>query len=97
MTVEAIRDFLEQHPDGILVRMIDGTEYRVPHRDYVSFGPLRDIKGKPRVRFPTSFVVYDLNEHLRMRLVNAVLVAEVVPLEHRRNGGNGKRGKKRSR
>lgn len=95
MNLESIRDYLDQHPEGVLVRMIDGTEYRVPHRDYASFGPLGESKVTPRGRNATSFIVYDVNNDLRMKLVNALLVKEVVPMQGK-GGSSGRRGRRKA-
>src|SRR2546423_1287073 len=93
MDIEAIRQFLDEHPQGIRVRMIDGTEYRIPHRDYMALGPPRNLAGGGRGRSATSFIVYDISDDLRLRLVNSLLVADVSPLN--RNGAGPHRGRKK--
>lgn len=82
MNISAIREFVNTHPEGILIRMVDGTKYEIPHRDFVWFTP---YSGDPASRFATSF--YVAYEGVG-RLVNALLVAEVTPLA--RNGHDGK-------
>jgi len=86
MELEAIRNFVQTHPEGIVIRMVDGTRYTIPHRDYLSFGaPKKTLSG-------TSFVLYETGDISSMRLLNALLVAEVLPLG--KNGGTAK-GKRR--
>jgi len=97
MNLEEIRNFMLEHPGGVRLRMVDGTEYVIPHLDYVSFGP-RDRPEAKRGPYATSFIVYDLKEQLRMRLVNALLVTEVEPLWQNGHGrGKGGRGQKSKR
>lgn len=95
MELESIRKFVHDHPDGVLIRMIDGTTFRIPHRDWISFGPpAKSISGKDTLR-GTSFIVYEEPGGVfGMRLVNAMLVADVQPIGKNGNGHDG-RGKGR--
>jgi hypothetical protein len=82
MDVNEIRDFVNDHPDGVEFTMIDGASYKLPHRDYIWFAPASASRsGGPPRRFATSFY---LNIDGRTRLVNALLVKHV--REWRRNG-----------
>ena len=47
MDVKAIRDFVQSCPSGVLIRMIDRTEYRLPHRDYIWFMPATGETAPP--------------------------------------------------
>ncbi len=79
MDFASFRRFVNDHPEGVTIRMVDGTEYQVPHRDYISLGP----PPEARSRSATSFLVWDGEG---MRLVNALVVAEVVPMNGGANG-----------
>lgn len=83
MDLKALRDFIGDHPHGVRIHMVDGTVYRVPHRDYVWFTPSAgpDPRG---ARAGTAFWLHDPDRDAT-RLVNAMLVKEVVPMN-----GNGK-------
>jgi hypothetical protein len=87
MDIASIREFVNDHLNGVLIRMVDGTEYKNPHRDYVWFTP---SSGKAGSRFAPSFYI---DRGGVGRLVNAPLVAQVVPLK---SNGHGRRQKKRS-
>lgn len=87
MNIDALRSFVHEHPDGVRLRMIDGREFDIPHRDYASFGPPRAVGRAPG----TSFVLWD--EEGGFRLLNALLVSEVVPLKSNGHAG-GKGGRK---
>lgn len=89
MNIIAIREFVNDHPQGVVIRMVDGREYTIPHRDYVWFTP---SSGKLGAAFATSF--YVAHEGVG-RLVNAFLVAEVQPLKV--NGHGGKKTAKRTK
>lgn len=71
--------------------MVDGAAYRVPHRYYITLGPPPEERS-PRSAHATSFLVWDGEG---MALVNALLVAKVVPLNRNGNGrqGRGRKGK----
>jgi hypothetical protein len=97
MNVEAIRHFMDEHPDGIVVRMVDGSEFKIPHRDYVSFGPPRDTPAANRGRYATAFIVYDIDDDLRMRMVNALLVKDLQAWERGKNGSSRSGGRKKSK
>jgi len=96
MDLASLQKFVKEHPEGVLIRMVDGTEFRVPHRDYITLGPPPEHRT-PRTPHYTSFLVWDGEGH---RLVNALLVADVSVLK-KRNGHNGNghgksgRGKKK--
>jgi hypothetical protein len=97
MDLASLQKFVKEHPEGVLIRMVDGTKYRVPHRDYITLGPPSEERS-PRSPHRTSFLVWDGDGHA---LVNALLVADVSPLKkgngHNGNGksGSGGRGKKK--
>jgi hypothetical protein len=88
MDPRALKEFVNTHPDGVVIRMIDGTEYEIPHRDFIWFTP-GFLQPESRVgRLSTCF--YVSHEGVG-RLVNALLVAEVVPMKGRNGKGRGKR------
>lgn len=90
MELKAIREFVNDHPEGVVIRMVNGTEYEIPHRDYVWFVPAGGSDGKPS-RAATSFYI----SHDEVgRLVNALLVSEIVPMK--RNGKSQSGGRKKS-
>lgn len=94
MGIESIRRLMQENPQGVRVRMVDGKKYTIPHRDFVSFGPPRDTPEARRAPGATSFIVYEPN--YTFRLVNALLVAEVSPLPANGHGRAAKRrGKKK--
>lgn len=69
-----------------MVRLIDGTKLKVPHRDSLSFGaPKEMLNGRQMIK-GTSFVFYETGDISSMRLVNAMLVADVVPMKSNGNG-----------
>lgn len=74
--------------------MIDGTIYRVPHRDYIWLGPKPEERST-RGMHSTSFIVH--TEKDEMRLINALLVAEISKLKRDSNGKShaAKKGKPR--
>lgn len=93
MDANALRQFVSDHPEGVVLRMVDGKEYRIPHRDYVWFTPAYGQPESRVGRFSTSFYV---SEEGVGKLVNPVLVAEVMPITP--NGrGTGRSGKGRSK
>ncbi len=95
MDLEAIRQFLHEHPDGVKIRMVTGKEYLIPHRDYIWLGPPRTTPESRKSMHRTSFVVHEPPE-LEMRLVNAMLVAEILPWHAKNGNGHGKaKGKKK--
>ncbi len=95
MEIERIRKFVHEHPSRGVMRMVGGTEYRIPHRDSMTFGPLRGKSTGEMVAVGTSFLVFDGDGLESMKLVNALLVSEVVPLKAdgrvRRGGGMSKK------
>jgi len=94
MDVAAIRRYVNDNPDGILIRMVDGTEYPVPHRDWVWFTPtILPHEDKPSRPSNTSFWIAHEGYG---KLINALLVKELVPLAAKKNG-NGSHGGGRKR
>ncbi|MBL8744766.1 MAG: hypothetical protein JNK58_00260 [Phycisphaerae bacterium] len=91
MDLASVQKAVRQNPQGVLIRRIDGTKHRVPHRGYVTFGPPPEERA-PRSRHATSRLVWD---GTGPALVNAPLVAEITPLMKNGNGhgGKGKKGK----
>ena len=86
MDIKALRAFVHDHADGVVIRMIDGTDYQLPHRDYVWFTPAAGTSG---VRYGSSFWLHD-PEKDETRLINAMLVKEVAPLSHNGGAANGR-------
>lgn len=87
MDAMTLKSFVTEHPDGVRIRMVDGTTCDAPHRDSIWVTP---AYGKPEQgvgRYATSFWLHDTGTD-QARLVNALLVAEVEPL---RTNGNGRR------
>lgn len=84
MDTNAIRLQVSEHPQGVVIRMIDGSECHIPHRDYIWFTP---SFGSPesRSRMATSFWLHDAKSE-ETRLVNAMLVKELVPMKAGSNG-----------
>jgi hypothetical protein len=91
LDIKALREFVNEHPNGVVIRMVDGTEYRLPHRDYAWFTPGAGSPGGSGSRFATAFWLHDPDKD-ETRLVNAMLVREVAPLHA---GGSNGRGKNR--
>lgn len=81
MDIKAIRQFIQDQAGGIVIRMVDGTEYRLPHSDFAWFTP---ATAKPGTRYASAFWLHDPDKD-ETRLVNAMLVKEVAPLKP--NGG----------
>ncbi len=79
MDASSIRDFVNDNPDGVLIEMVDGTVYRVPHRDYIWFTPAGSPGPSGPRRFASSFYVHTDDV---TRLVNALLVASIRKLDH---------------
>lgn len=92
MDLAAVRRVVNENPEGVIIRMIDGTEYRLPHRDYITLGPPPEERSR-RSPHATSFHVWSREESVA-HLVNALLVKEIVPLG---GNGNGRSHKKRSK
>jgi hypothetical protein len=92
MDARALKEYVSDHPKGVLIRMIDGREFRVPHRDVIWFTPAFGQPESRVGRYSTAFHVADEGVG---RLLNALLVAEVTPLKPHGNGhgGKGKKGK----
>jgi len=89
--LEAIRKYMHEHPSGIQIKLVDGRLYRIPHRDYVFFGPPRETLSAKRGVHGTSFFVFD-EEIETMKLVNALLVIHVEPLKRNGNGKAHRKG-----
>lgn len=85
MDCKALRIFVEDHPQGVVIEMIDGTRYRVPHRDFIWFTPAYGRSESRVGRLATSFWLHD-SERDETRLVNAMLVKDVAPLPSNGNG-----------
>ncbi len=93
MDIEAIRQYFDEHPNGIRVHMVDGRVYDLPHRDFVAFGPIRATASSRRGVHGTSFIAY-LGDPPVMKLINALLVSEVTPLTPNGRNGHTKRRKR---
>jgi hypothetical protein len=92
MDANAVRARVNEHPEGVEIRMIDGTVYVVPHRDYVWFTRLYGQPESRGGRYATSFWLHDAKADTA-RLVNSMLVADITPLA--RNGGGKPGGRPR--
>lgn len=78
MEVSALRTFVLEHGGSVRVRLTDGRTFDVPHRDYLSFPP----SGRG-----TTVILWSDEGP---RLMNTLLISEVVPLAtNARNGKNG--------
>jgi hypothetical protein len=82
MDIQALRQFVRDQSGGVIIRMVDGTEYRLPHPDFAWFTP---AAGKQGTRYATAFWLHD-PERDETRLVNSMLVKEVVRLPGDDNG-----------
>lgn len=88
MDSQAIRQFFNEHSDGVQITMIDGTVYRLPHRDYLWLTPAFGKDAQRIGRLATYFWLHDPDTD-ETKLVNSMLVKELAPWK-----GNGKgRGK----
>ncbi len=83
MKASDVREFIETHPEGVTIRMIDGSKYKVPNREWVwlipPFGGSRSRFGK----YATLFGVYHDDA---LRWVDSSLVDDIVPLEKNKRG-----------
>lgn len=91
MDAQAVRTFVNEHLEGVEIRTIDGTAYRIPHRDYVWFTPAFGQSKRRVGRLAKSFWLHD-TEHEQARLINA-LVVEIVPIGSNGRGGSGRGGR----
>lgn len=71
MDISSIRDFVNDHPDGVDIHMVDGAVYRIPHRDYIWFTPSGSAGPNGPRKFATAFYMHVDGT---TRLVNALLV-----------------------
>lgn len=94
MDTAALRTFVNEHPEGVVIRMVDGKMYRIPHRDYIWFTPSFGQPESKVGRYSTAFWLFDVDEETN-RLVNSMLVLDVSPLK--KNGHGGKKSSKRSK
>lgn len=78
MDAKAIRAFIDEHPEGVTVRMIDGTVYHVPGRDWVWLTPEFPGSGARAARTSTAFYLFD-DQAGHLKLINAMLVKELEP------------------
>jgi hypothetical protein len=80
MDIESIRQIVDASPQGVRIVMIDGTRLDIPHRDFISLGPGPEAGvSKRRVAARTAFTLYEVGG-VSFRIVNSLLVKEVVPL-----------------
>jgi hypothetical protein len=96
MDAEALRTYVNEHPEGVVIRMVDGKVYRIPHRDYVWFTPSFGQPESRVGRYSTAFWLHDIEEATN-RLVNAMLVRDVTPLKKngRRRASSGRRPRRK--
>ncbi|MFM9956647.1 MAG: hypothetical protein ACKVZJ_01110 [Phycisphaerales bacterium] len=90
MDTKALREFVSVHPQGVVIKMVDGTRYTIRHRDFIQFTPVSGVPESRVLRVTTVFAVYHEES---FRLVNALLVAEVVPLTKGSVTGDGPGGR----
>jgi hypothetical protein len=88
MDLNAIRQFVQDNPAGVVIRMVDGTEYPIPHRDHIWFTPHSDAPENRGTRLATSFYV---SVDGVGKLVNAMVVREVVPMSVKPSRSKGRR------
>ena len=93
MDARAVRTFIDEHPDGVAIHMIDGTMYAVPGRDWLWLTPDFPGSGAKTTRTTTSFYLFD-EEAGHLRLVNALLVRELHALKA--NGTKKTKGRRRN-
>jgi hypothetical protein len=82
MELEVIHKFVQDHPQGIVICMIDGERIKIPHRDFITFGPTKESSAGKRVAKGTTFIVFEGDSLASMRLLNALLVKDVRPLKN---------------
>lgn len=92
MDVQSIRDFFAQHAGAVDVHMVDGTVYRVPHRDYIWFTPAGAPSASGPRRFASAFYLHDGSG---TKLVNALLVHHLSAVSRGRTGRAGGAGGRR--
>lgn len=90
MDTKALRTVVDDHPEGVIVRMIDGTEYTCPHRDYIWLTPSFGTVSRSS-RMATSFMLADAKTEVTRR-VDALLVRDVIPMKPNGN----RKGKKKA-
>ena len=94
MELDVIYKFVQDHPGGIVICMIDGERIKIPHRDFISFGPTKEMLSGRRIVKGTSFLIFEGSGAASMRLLNAMLVKDVQPLRGNARGkSSGKRRK----
>jgi hypothetical protein len=93
MDVKAVRTIVNENPDGVEIRMIDGTVYRIPHRDYIWFTPMYANPEDRSNRFTTSFWLHDAATD-EQKFVNALLISAIVPLNQKKNGAGSHQDRK---
>lgn len=97
MELEAIRKFVQDHPDGVVIHMVTGEKLRVPHRDFISLGAPKEMLSGRQIVKGSSFVFFETGEVASMRLLNALLVESIVPLKRNGNGSHAKRKSRKGR
>ncbi len=83
MDTRAVKAFVNDNPDGVVIRMVDGTTYRVPHRDYIWFTPAFGEPESRVGRLGTAFWLHDIDRQ-DTKLVNSLLIKSIEKLK--RNG-----------
>lgn len=83
MDTKALREFVAVHPRGVIIKMVHGAQDTIRHRDFIQFTPVSGLPESRALRATTVFAVYHEES---FRLINALLVAEVVPIQGA--GGN---------
>ncbi|MFM9956646.1 MAG: hypothetical protein ACKVZJ_01105 [Phycisphaerales bacterium] len=79
MDLAIVRKIVNSSPNGVVIRMSDGTKYRLPHRDCVTLGPPLEDRSPDSPHFQT-FVATDNDG---FHFIDARNVAEIVPIVKR--------------
>lgn len=75
MDIAALKKFVSEQTGGVLIRLVNGHEYKIRHRDFIVFNPNADEAAR---RATSSFIVWEPDGPV---LINALIVAQVKPLD----------------
>lgn len=90
--MESIRQVMSSASHGIVIRMVDGRAYDIPHPDAESLDPARDARAISPRPPATSFVIYTHPAQER-RLFKAPMVAQIKKRPAQGQAGRGSRRK----
>lgn len=79
MDLGVVRKIVNSSPHGVVIKMSDGTKYRLPHRDGVTLGPPLEDRSPDSPHFQT-FVAADNDG---FHFIDARNVAEILPIVKR--------------